>query len=154
MRSLRIEKGLTYGVGGSFVPERFAGTFRIRTFTQTPRTAEAVAAILEQLAILRSGPPTAEELDVTQSYLVGSFAGTRESPQATVNDLWLIEYAHLPSDFLDRYLAGVRAADAAAVARVARELVHPDELTIVVVGDAAAVRADLEKLAPVTVVEK
>ena len=151
-RSLRIAKGLTYGVGGGFSPERFAGTFTVSTFTKTARTAETVAAILEQLKALQEVAPTDEEINIARSYLVGSFAAARETPQSTVNDLWMIDYSGLPADYLNRMLDGVRKSTAADELRVAKELVHPDRLTIVIVGDAAAVKADLEKIAPVTVI--
>ncbi|MDD4889137.1 MAG: pitrilysin family protein [Phycisphaerae bacterium] len=153
-QALRIEKGLTYGVGGSFVAERFAGTFRMRTFTKTARTAETVKALLEQLDLLQTKAPTDEEMNISRSYLVGSFAGSRETPQATVNDLWMLAQCNLPDDFLDRYLDGIGKCKSADVIGAAKRLVHPAQLIIVVVADAAAVKADLEKIAPVTVVTR
>jgi len=151
---IRIKKGLTYSVGGSFAADRFAGTFRVRTFTKTAKTAETVAAILEQLADIQETPPTDEEMNISEDYLVGSFAGTRETPQATVGDLWMINYCDLPEDFLDRYLAGIRKCQPADITRAARQLIHPSQVTIVVVGDGAVIKEDLEKIAPVTVVKE
>src|SRR5207249_1325644 len=90
--SLRVQKGLTYGASGGFSAKRFAGEFSLNTFSKTPQTAEAVSAMIDEVRRIRSDPPTSDELDVAKSYLVGSFAGDRETPQATVSDLWLIEY--------------------------------------------------------------
>lgn len=150
--AVRVKKGLTYGARGGFSTERFAGQFSASTFSKTPNTAEALQVVLDELKRMRDTEPTAEELDISRSYLTGSFAGQRETPQATVGDLWLIEYAGLPADYFSRAMAGWKKTTAADVKRVAAEQIQMDKLSIVVVGDAKKVQADLEKIAPVTVV--
>ena len=87
--AIRVKRGLTYGAGGGFSVQRFAGQFLVSTFSKTPKTA-TTECCWEVLNEMRSAPPTTE-LDNTLSYLAGSFAGQRETPQATVGDLWLID---------------------------------------------------------------
>jgi predicted Zn-dependent peptidase len=48
----------------------------------------------------------------------------------------------------------VNAADEAKCLALANKTINPDQLTIVVVGDAEKIKADLEKIAPVTVVAR
>ncbi len=152
-KAIRVEKGLTYGAGGGMSPSRFAGTFRAGTFTKTSATAEAIRLILREIEKLQAAPPDADELDTARSYIVGGFAGQRETPEATIGDLWLIEYAKLPQDYLMRMLDGVKRTGAEDVSATARELIDRNSLTIVVVGEADQLKADLEKIAPVTVVQ-
>ena len=151
--SLRVKKGLTYGAHGGFRPSKFAGTFEIGTFSKTETTADAVRATLEEVQNLQSQPATPEELNLSKGFLVGSFAGDRETPQATINDLWLIESHGLPSDYLQRALSGVSGTEIADVSRVALTLIDPSRMTIVVVGDAKRVQEGLGQLAPMTVVD-
>jgi zinc protease len=151
--SLRVKKGLTYGAHGGFRPAKFAGTFEIGTFSKTESTADAVRATLDEVQNLQSQPATAEELKLSKGFLVGSFAGDRETPQATINDLWLIESHGLPSDYLQRALSGVSGTEIADVSRVALNLIDPSKMTIVVVGDAKRVQEGLGQLAPMTVVD-
>lgn len=151
--SLRVKQGLTYAAGGGFSAQKFAGSFQVSTFSKTDSTADAVRATMKEVQNLQSQPATAEELKLSKGFIVGSFAGDRETPQATINDLWLIESCGLPSDYLQRALAGVSQSDVEDVSRVAMGLVDPTKLTIVVVGDAKRVRGGLESLAPLTVVE-
>ena len=151
--SLRVKKGLTYGAHGGFRPSKFAGTFEIGTFSKTESTADAVRATIEEVQNLQSQPATAEELKMSKGFLVGSFAGDRETPQATINDLWLIESQGLPSDYLQRALSGVSGTEIADVSRVALNLIDPAKMTIVVVGDAKRVQEGLGQLAPMTVVD-
>jgi zinc protease len=152
-KAIRVEKGLTYGARGGISPQRFTGTFSVSTFTKTPTTAETLELIREEIRKIRDSSVSSEELNNARSYLVGSFAGNRETPDQTVGDLWLIEYADLPKDYLSRYLKGVGSSSIEDVQRAAQRLIQPERLTIVVVGEAEVVKADLEKIAPVTVVQ-
>ena len=153
-KAIRVEKGLTYGAGGGFNPQRFAGTFRANTFTKTPTTAEAVRVILNEIDKIRSAPPTDEEMSDTKAYITGSFPGDRETPMAVIGDLWMIETQDLPKDHLRQYLAGVKTTEADAVTSAAKKLMDPEHMIIVVVGEAEKIKADLEKIAPVTVMEE
>jgi zinc protease len=152
--SLRVKKGLTYGISGYFSASRDAGSFTITTFSKTPSTAEAVRTILDEIQIMRTGPIQPAELDDARSFLVGSFAGQRELPEATISDLWLMEYCGLPADFLQKNLAQVASITESDVRSAARALIRPEELVIVVVGDAKAVQAELESIAPVELIGK
>ena len=62
--------------------------------------------------------------------------------------------SHDYTAYFETLLKDAAIATPADVARLARELIHPDRLTIVVVGDAARIRSDLEKIAPVTAIAK
>jgi len=153
-KAIRVEKGLTYGANGTLRPRRFAGQLQISTFTKTASTAQTIQVILDEIKKIQSAPPTAEEMSNTKTYITGSFPGNRETPSAAVSDLWMIETQDLPVDYLQRYLAGVKATSADDVMQAAKNLIDPDHLIIVVVGDAGKIKADLEKIAPVTVVGK
>ncbi|MFO0972815.1 MAG: pitrilysin family protein [Phycisphaerae bacterium] len=152
-KAIRIERGLTYGASGSLTAQRFCGSFTMSTFTKTPSTAEALRVLLGEVNRIRSSPASESEVSESRSYLVGSFAGQRETPQAIVTDLWLIETCGLPRDYFSRYLDGVRKTSGDDVVQSATQLLHPDELTIVVVGEAEKLKPELEKIAPVTVVQ-
>lgn len=151
--TIRVKKGLTYGARGGFSAQRDFGEFRASTFSKTESTVEAVRAVLEEVRRLRDEPPSEKELRDTQSYIVGSFPGDRETPQAIAGDLWLIESNGLSADYFDRLLGGVRAATAEDCAQLARATIDPERLVIVVVGSAARLREPLAELAPVEVVK-
>jgi zinc protease len=151
---IRVQKGLTYGARGGYEPSRFAGQFVINTFSKTESTAEAVRAVFEEIDRLRKEPPSAKELESAKSYFAGSFALQRETPQAVAADLWLLEATGLPLDFNERVLTRVAQTDAAACMRLVRTALDPTKIVVVVVGNAARIRQDLEKIAPVTLVKE
>lgn len=153
-KAIRVEKGLTYGARGGLRPRRFAGQLLISTFTKTASTAEAIRTILDEIKKIQSDPPTTDEISDTKTYITGSFPGSRETPMATVGDLWMIETQGLPADYLHRFLGGIKSTTGNSVLQAAKDLIDPAHLIIVVVGEAEKIKADLEKIAPVTVISK
>ncbi|HTE05905.1 MAG TPA: insulinase family protein, partial [Planctomycetota bacterium] len=149
---IRVQKGLTYGANGGLSSQRFGGQFRVRTFTKTPTTAETVQAVIDEVKRMRSEPPSEKELSSAVSYLVGSFAGTLETPEAVAGRLWTLDLNGLPKGWWNEYLGKIAVTKSEDVARAADELLDPSRLIIVVVGDAASVKESLEKIAPVEVI--
>ncbi len=154
MESIRVEKGLTYGASGGLSSRRLGGTFGVRTFTKTETTAETVRAVIEEVERMRDVPPTDAELSDAVSYLAGSFAGSLETPQAVSGRLWTLELNDLPRDYWNTYLKRISQTTSADVAEVAQALLDPDQMTIVVVGDAKAIKESLEEIAPVEVISE
>lgn len=150
---IRVQKGLTYGAGGGFMPGRFKGTFTASTFTKTQTTAETVQALLEVINSMRSTPPTEAEMSVAKSYLVGNLPSQLETPQDAVGYEWVIDYNGLPRDYLNRALNAYRTTTPDDLKYIAENVIQSDKLAVVVVGDASKVKAGLEKIGPVTVVE-
>ena len=96
-------------------------------------------------------PPTNEEVATSRSYIVGSFLERRETPQQIAEDLWLIESNGLPADYFEKLLAGVSKTEPNDCVKLVKRTVDPNNMAIVVVGDANAVKGDLEKIAPVII---
>lgn len=151
--TIRVKKGLTYGARGGFSAQRFSGKFAVSTFSKVATTAEAVRAIFDEIERLRNEPPSKKELDSAVSYTLGAFPATRETPQQLAGEVWLQRYADLPEDFFDQLLRGVASATAEECVELARARVSPNKMTVVVVGPASKLRADLAEIAPVTVVK-
>lgn len=149
---IRVEKGLTYGARGGFDSSRLLGKFEVSTFSKVESAAQTVGVILDELKRVRDEPPSEKELVHTRDYIIGSFAGARETPQAVADDLWLLESQGLPADYFETMLKAVAATSAEDCARIARENVKLDQLVVVVVGPAGKLQSELEKLAPVTLV--
>ena len=150
--SIRVARGLTYAVWGGYTADRFAGTFKVGTFSKTESTAEAVRAVIEEIERLKSKPPTDEELEESKSYILGSFVRDRETPEQVADDLWLMQSQQLGMDYLDRLLAGIARTGRDDCVELTGNTVRTDGLIVVVVGQAEALKERLEQIAPVTVV--
>ena len=146
-RKLREEKGYTYGAGAGFDLRRGAGPFAVRAAVNTEVTVPAVVDILAELETMRSAPPTRDELHAARDYLVGVFPLRFETPPAVVGAIAGLFIHGLPMDELDRYRPSIEAVTADAVHDAAVQHVLPDQLAIVLVGDADAILPGLEAAA-------
>ncbi len=151
--TIRVKKGLTYGARGGFSSSRFAGRFVISTFSKNATVGETVQTILEEVERLQTEIPSEAESSTARSYLLGRFAGQRETPQDLVADLWRLEYQGLPEDYYQRYLESIATVKAERMLEVAKELVDEQRLVIVVVGPAKTLRKQLVNIAEVEVVD-
>lgn len=151
--TIRVKKGLTYGAGGGFSADRFAGRFVVSTFSKNATAAQTVETILEEIDRLKEEAPSEQEEAFSKSYLLGRFAGSRETPQDLVSELWALEYEGLPETWTQGYLDAIAKVDSAQMNAAAKRLVHEKELVIVVVGPAKTLKKGLEKIAPVEVID-
>ena len=143
-RKLREEKGYTYGAGAGFDMRRGVGPFAVRAAVNTDVTVPAIQDILTELDAMRAGPPTTAELHAARDYLVGVFPLRFETPPAVVGAIAGLLIHGLPWDELDRYRPAIEAVSDADVEKASREHIRPDELAVVLVGDADAILPALE----------
>jgi zinc protease len=151
--TIRVKKGLTYGAGGGFSADRFAGRFTISTFSKNATVAETVKTILEEVKRIKDEPPTEREQDDAVSYLVGNFPRRHETPMTLAHELWKLHVEGLPRDYFERHLRDLSAVTAENVTEVATALIDEDHLVIVVVGPAKTLESALREIAPVEVVK-
>ena len=91
-------------------------------------------------------PPTNDEVATSRSYIIGSFLERRETSQQIAEDLWLIESNGLPADYFEKLLAAVSKTEPNDCTMLVKKTVDPNDMAIVVVGDANAVKPELEKI--------
>ena len=144
-RKLREEKGYTYGAGAGFDFRRYAGPFLARAAVNTDATVPALTDLLAELHRIRDAAPEEAELRAARDFLVGVFPLRFETPGPIVSSLGGLVTFGLADDELDRYRPAIDSVTAADVLVAARAHLHLERLAVIVVGDADAVGADLEK---------
>ncbi len=152
-RKLREEKGYTYGASASFDLRRGAGPFTARAAVQTAATVPAIIDAIVELERVRDEPVSTAELTAARDFLIGVFPLRFETPGPIVGALSGLVIHELPDDELARYRERIEAVTADDVLATAQANVRPDELQVVLVGDADAFRAELEaaSIGPVTI---
>jgi predicted Zn-dependent peptidase len=139
---LREEKGVTYGAGSSLDTGRGAGIFTVSTAVRTDATAASVADIVAILTDA-AGTLTDDEVERGIRAATESAALGYERAEAVVSRVEMMLSQGLPLDYVDTNLAGVRAVTTASANAAYADVVDPANLSVVVVGDAAAVRQPL-----------
>jgi zinc protease len=155
-RLLREERGYTYGIGAGFDFRRSAGPFAVRTAVQTEVTGPAIVDILGELRRIREAPIEAEELREARDFLIGVFPLRFEVAAQVVGAISGLVVHGLPDDELDRYRPAVASLTTDEVREAAVRHVRPDDVSIVLVGDAERVVPQLEaaSIGPVEVVRE
>ncbi len=143
-RKLREEKGYTYGARSVFDFRRGAGPFVVSAPVRTDATAPAVADALAEISQIREAPVSEAEIRAAKDYLIGVFPFRFQTPGPVVGAIGDLIARDLPDDELARYRPAIEAVSAADVQRVAQLHIDPERLAVVIVGDAEAIRADLE----------
>ena len=153
-RLLREERGYTYGVHAGFDMRRVPGPFAVRMAVHTEATAPAVRDTLAVLERVTVDPPTPAELDAARDFLIGVFPLRFESASQVVSAIGGLVALGLPDDEMDRYRPAIAAVTADEVLAAAAH-VRPAEASVVLVGDATRILADLGgELGPVEVVQE
>ncbi len=140
---LREELGYTYGARSHFDPRRAAGPFTASAAVQTEVTVDAVRELLGQLDRVRDAVAPDAELREVRDYLVGVFPLRFETTAGIAAAIEPMAVYDLPQEWWQTYRSHLEAVDPAAVLETARELIRPDELLILVVGDAARIGDEL-----------
>jgi len=151
VNEVRVKRGLTYAIGSRVEALRAAGSFCVSTSSKNASVVETIKLSLEQMRRLRGGDLPDEDLDKARSYLAGMYPLRIESPDSLAAEILSVELFGLAPDSINQYQRGVRAVTADAVKRVAARRLPLDDLALVVVGPAQALKKDLETLGPVTV---
>jgi zinc protease len=153
-RRLREELGYTYGARSGFDTRRSAGLFTAAAAVQTDVTAPAIAELVALLEAARTAPFDDSELRDARDYQIGIFPLRFETTGGIAGGIEPIAVYGLADDFLQTYRDRIEAVGAPEAHAAAIELIRPDELLMLAVGDAKVIRGDVEALgiAPVEVV--
>lgn len=149
MDRVRAEEGLAYTAasiwGAAATHPRIFGAI---THTRPDRTVEVARLVLRTLEEVRRDPPGTEEVARARRAIVNGYVFGFGSAAQIVSRQVSYRADGLPEDWLTRYFQGIQKVEAGDVARVIRRHIHPDEMTILIVGDTTAFDASV--LGPVT----
>ncbi|MBL6928435.1 MAG: insulinase family protein [Rhodospirillales bacterium] len=131
---VREKRGLAYSVYAALYPMDFAGLIFGGSGTRNEAAAKTVEIVRAQWKRMADSGPTAEELTDARQFLTGSFALRFSSSARIAAVLVAMQLDDLGIDYLDRRNAFIDAVTLDDVRRVARDLLDPNGLTFVVVG--------------------
>ena len=137
-RVLRSERGLTYSASADFNALKQTGDIVAQTNTRSETTGETLRLMIDEVWKLIHERVGDRELEGAKQYATGSFPLTIETPSQIALQVLNAVFFGLNMNDLQTFRARVGAVDVDDVQRVARSYLHPDKLTIVLVGDASA----------------
>ena len=143
---LREQLGYTYGAGSNYSFAPVTGPFIISTDVRTDVTDSSLVVIFREIAAMRDKGVTDVELARARNYLVLGSLSDYETAGQVAGAMSTALLFRLPLATIPAELARINAVTAADVQRMAKLRLNPAEMTVVIVGDLAKIRAKVEKL--------
>lgn len=134
MKTLRVEKGLTYGVSTSLDPNPMLLTWSGGGQTKNESAGEFVAGVKTEMQDFIDGGVTEQELSDAKAYLIGSYPLGFDSNAKIASQMMGVRQDNLGVDYFDRRNALIEAVTLDDVNRVAKAYLDPARYSFIVVG--------------------
>ena len=133
-RTLREEKGYTYGLGAGADARRLGGVAVVHGSVKAEVTGPALKELLVQLGRLRDEPVPPAELEDAKEGIVRSLPAGFATVGEIAGRLSDLVVHGLPDGYWNTYADAVHEVSPADVQRVARRYLDPERSTLVLVG--------------------
>ncbi|HET8749914.1 MAG TPA: pitrilysin family protein [Sphingomicrobium sp.] len=144
---LRETKHWSYGVAGFISRVQNRVPYLIYAPVQTDQTGPSIAAMQSDMADFLGGKGvTAEELTRTIDGSIRELPGSFETADAVMGGMESNVLYKRPDNYYETLASHYRSLTAAQLDAAAKAAIDPNKLTWVVIGDAAKVKPQLEKL--------
>jgi zinc protease len=145
--NLREDKHWSYGVRTVLRDARSQRPFYAVAPVQTDKTKEALVEMNREFrGIVGDHPVGADELAKIQANETLKLPGSRETLDALGQSVVDVVQFGFPDDYYETYAGKVRALKTSDVNEAAKEVVRPDNLIWIVVGDRAKIEAGVREL--------
>jgi zinc protease len=145
VNEVRVNRGLTYGIGSRFASLEVGGIFLIRSFTRLEKVSELVQVSLDEVERLKQSGPAPDELARVRTFQRGAFLLGNETPEQLSSTLADAFRYGLGSDWVTRFPKLLAETPAEAVTAALRAHVLPSGYRIVAVGPAKALEKQLRR---------
>jgi zinc protease len=144
--NIREEHGFAYSPQSAFYGNKLYGSFFWQADVRTNATDSAIREVMKEIVNYKANGVTDEELKFTKSSMLLSDALRYESPNQKANFLNRIITYNLPKNYVDQQKQIIDAITKEEVNAIAKKMLHPETMTIIVVGHAYKIRESLNKL--------
>jgi zinc protease len=134
MNEVREKRGLTYGVYSYLMTRDLANVYMGQVSSANDRIAQAIAVIRDEWAKAEAEGVTEQELRDAKTYITGAYPLRFDGNGPIANILVGMQMLGLPIDYIATRNDKVEAVTMADIKRVAQELLEPENLHFVVVG--------------------
>lgn len=131
---VRVKRGLTYGVYSYLATRDYADLVMGRVQSSNESVAEAIDVIRDEWRRMAEEGVTEAELEQAKTYLTGAYPLRFDGNGAIASILVGMQMDDLSPDYVNTRNGKVEAVTIEDVKRVAGELLDPDALSFVVVG--------------------
>ncbi len=143
--TLREKHGWTYGARSRFGVDKYGDLFKASTSVRNSVADSAVVVTMNQINKIINEKVDPKLLYNNKQKYVGNFVLQMEKPATIANQAYNIYVNNLPEDYYETFLQKVDAVTVDDIQQAAKKYLHPDQMRIVVVGNAKTTVPGLEK---------
>ncbi|HKQ73844.1 MAG TPA: pitrilysin family protein [Blastocatellia bacterium] len=145
--NLREEKGYTYGAGTFPFLAKGQGVLLLFAPVRTDVTKESLQELMKELREIRGARPvTMDEVKFAQSNLTMSLPGQYETASGIAQKISDIVTYNLPDNFYSKYPAVVNSTTPEGLTALAKKLLLPEQMALLIVGDRAVIEPKIKEL--------
>ncbi|MDC0249697.1 insulinase family protein [Flavobacteriales bacterium] len=144
--NLREDKGYTYGVYSFFNASKYTGAFTVFSSIKTSATDSALIEIFNEINDITNNGLTEEEVKSTKSSMLNSEALKYETPRKKIGFLNKMLKYNLDDTFIEDQVEVLNSISKEELDALAKAKIHPDKMTIVIVGNKYLIKKKLENL--------
>ncbi len=150
-QNIRERNRWAYGARAGMSAWKDGGMTEIETKVQADKCGDAMGEILKEISAIRTALIPADELAAVKISLKGLYLQRNRTVQSLAARQAAIDTMGLPASTLNDYPQRIDALTAAQIQAAAAKWLVPSELKIVIVGDAALLKPQLEPYGAVKV---
>ncbi len=143
--NLREKHGFTYGAYSSIQSDKLVGAFRATASVRNEKTDSSIQEFLYEFKRIRKEAVENNELTTVKNYLNGSFARSLESPSTIARFALNVARYNLDKNYYQNYLSNLAAVNIGMVQQMANKYINPNNVYIIIVGNAKEIAKGLDK---------
>jgi predicted Zn-dependent peptidase len=147
--NLREAKGWAYSPGSGLATHYHQAVWAENADVKAASTGPAIGEIFKEVSKLRGEPPTDPELTAIKNYRNGIFVLSNATRGGLIGQLAFVNLQGLPADWLSTFVQRLYAVTPAQVTAAVQRNLDPAKMSVVVLGDLATVRPQLESVEPI-----
>ena len=153
VNEIRVNRGLSYGVGLSLDAQLAAGSLTLTSFTKTETTRELIDVGMGILNEVRASGLKLEEIEHAKRYLAGTYPMRTETNEAMVASLSDLDFYGIEPSYIENYRNRIQAVTPEEIQAAAQAYLLPEPPVMVVVGRAKVLKKQLEGLGRIRVMQ-
>jgi zinc protease len=147
--NIREDKGYTYSPRSTITTHPGLAHWVESADVTTNVTGASLHEIFAEVNKLGEDPPAPDELAGIQNYVAGAFVLRHATPGGILDQLAFLDLHGLDTEWAAAYVDRVVALTADEVQQIAHDHIRAADMAIAIVGDAAAIREEIEPFGPI-----
>lgn len=146
MVEIRVKRGWTYGASNHFRFGALPRHFAMHLFPKTDDTPPAIALAVQLFEDFVKSGLTEEEFEFARDSLINNAPFNYDTPKKRLSNAINEHFWNFPQGFFRDFSKNIAAVSYRDIAPAVKTIFQPGDLTLVVVGDAAKLKGELQKL--------